>query len=285
MTASMAGIRFRTMERDEAQTAIDWAAREGWNPGLSDAGCFYDTDPAGFFCAEADGRIIGTISVVNYDEAFSFAGLFIVDPGYRGRGIGMELYRHALKHAGSRIVGGDGVLSMVPKYERTGGLFLHSSNARYAGIGGGGLPPGLLPVQEANFEQLARFDAEHFPAARDRFLRCWIHAGGHSGLACTGEDGAITGYGVRRACGEGYKIGPLFARNRAVAEAILDGLVAGIPGAPYYLDIPVSNPDAAALAKDRGMTPVFFTARMYSTRRPPALPLNEIFGITTFELG
>jgi len=90
---------------------------------------------------------------------------------------------------------------------------------------------------------------------------------------------------VRRKCHTGHKIGPLFARDRATAGVILDGLIAGIPGEPFYLDIPVPNAAAVALAEDRKMVPVFFTARLYTTRDPVPLPLEEIFGITTFELG
>jgi GNAT superfamily N-acetyltransferase len=131
----MDGLLLRAMTRNEVSTAVAWAAREGWNPGLADAECFYKADPEGFFCAEADGRIVGTVSVVNYDDRFSFAGIFIVDPVYRAKGIGMQLYRYAMRHAGSRVVGGDGVVAMVNKYQNDGGLFLHYNNARYEGTG------------------------------------------------------------------------------------------------------------------------------------------------------
>jgi hypothetical protein len=50
------------------------------------------------------------------------------------------------------------------------------------------------------------------------------------------------------------------------------------------LDIPESNPAAVALAERRGMTSVFETARMY-TKEPPALPIEQVFGVTSFELG
>ncbi len=66
---------------------------------------------------------------------------------------------------------------------------------------------------------------------------------------------------------------------------ILDGLVAGSPGEPFFLDIPVPNTVAVALVESRKMAPVFFTARLYSTHDPVPLPLEEIFGVTTFELG
>lgn len=278
-------VRFRTMTKKEAGTAVAWAAREGWNPGLHDAACFWPVDPEGFVCAEMDGKIVGTAAVVNYDDRFSFGGFYIVDPSYRAHGIGMQLARYAMAHAGSRIIGFDGVVAMVEKYQRDSGLFLHYNNARYEGMGGGAMPDGLVPVRDVDFKTLADFDTAHFPARRERFLRLWIGQEGHFGLAALDRDGAILGYGVRRPCQTGHKIGPLFARDRATAEKILNGLIAGIPGESFYLDIPVPNADAVALVKDRSMNPVFYTARLYTVPEPVPLPLEEIFGVTTFELG
>ncbi|MFA6226214.1 MAG: hypothetical protein WC620_08605 [Methanoregula sp.] len=90
---------------------------------------------------------------------------------------------------------------------------------------------------------------------------------------------------MRRVCQTGHKIGPLFAQDRVTAERILDGLVAGIPGEPFYLDIPVPNMGAVALVQDRKVMPVFYTARLYSIPDPLPLPRDEIFGVTSFELG
>ena len=281
----MRDLQFRTMTEDEVALAVKWAAAEGWNPGLRDAQCFYQSDPEGFFCATIDGKIVGTISVVNYDDRFSFFGLFIVDPAFRGHGIGMKLYRYAMNHAASRIVGADGVISMVDNYEKNGGLFLHYRNARYEGTGGGNMPEGLTPVRDVQFDDLLAYDSAHFQARRERFLQCWIRQQGHYGLAMLDDDGRISGYGVRRICHTGHKIGPLFARDRMSAELVLDGLIAGIPGEAFYLDIPMPNTAAVALVESRGMMPVFSTARIYSTRDPVALPVEEIFGVTTFELG
>ncbi|AGA91039.1 hypothetical protein Thimo_2296 [Thioflavicoccus mobilis 8321] len=42
----------RAMTRAELDTLVDWAAAEGWNPGLNDAQIFWDTDPDGFVAAE-----------------------------------------------------------------------------------------------------------------------------------------------------------------------------------------------------------------------------------------
>ena len=54
-------------------------------------------------------------------------------------------------------------------------------------------------------------------------------------------------------------------------------------GGPF-LDVPSIDRDAVASAQDRGLVPVFETARMYTGAIPP-LRLERVFGVTTFELG
>ena len=38
----------RTLDEAEVRTVVDWAAAEGWNPGLHDARAFRVADPDGF---------------------------------------------------------------------------------------------------------------------------------------------------------------------------------------------------------------------------------------------
>jgi hypothetical protein len=55
----------RTMRPDEIAIAANWAAAEGWNPGLVDAACFTTVYPEGFLIAELNGTPAATISCVN----------------------------------------------------------------------------------------------------------------------------------------------------------------------------------------------------------------------------
>ncbi len=57
-------MHIRRMTRDELDVLVEWAAREGWNPGLDDAEVFWDTDPDGFVAAEIGGELVGGGSVV-----------------------------------------------------------------------------------------------------------------------------------------------------------------------------------------------------------------------------
>lgn len=35
-------LNIRNMTRNEVDLAIEWAAKEGWNPGIHDADCLWD---------------------------------------------------------------------------------------------------------------------------------------------------------------------------------------------------------------------------------------------------
>ena len=71
------------MTRQDLDLAIDWAAAEGWNPGLNDAECFQAADPAGFLMGRLGDEPIASISVVRYANSFGFLGLYIVRPEWR----------------------------------------------------------------------------------------------------------------------------------------------------------------------------------------------------------
>src|SRR5262250_555790 len=98
-TRAANGLRIRTMRPDAMSIAVDWAAAEGWNPGLADATCFAAVDPEGFLIGELDGAPVATISCVNYDERFAFLGFYIVRRDVRGRGHGLRMWDAAVAHA------------------------------------------------------------------------------------------------------------------------------------------------------------------------------------------
>jgi hypothetical protein len=282
--AGAPALEIRPMDLSELAVAVDWAAAEGWNPGLADADCFHGTDPEGFLAGFLGGELVASISVVAYGRSFGFLGFYIVKPGYRGRGHGLRIWRAGLDYLGGRTVGLDGVVEQQPNYVKSG-FVLANRNVRYGGAPGVAAPedPGLIDLTELPRAQVLAYDRPCFPAPRKRFLDCWLRPDRRFGLGLV-RDGGLAGYGVIRRCRDGFKVGPLFADDEAGADLLFRGLAARAGAAPVFLDPPEPNGPAIALAERYAMTPVFETARMY--RGPaPALPLERIFGITTFELG
>jgi hypothetical protein len=277
------------MRRDEIDLAIELAAREGWNPGLHDAHCFAAADPDGFLIAEVDGQIAGCLSAVSYDGRFGFIGLYIVVPGWRGHGIGWRMWAQGMQRLDGRLVGLDGVPAQQDNYRKSG-FALAWRNVRYAGTArhAAGVPDTggaiIVPLAEVDFAAVCADDRRVFPAPRERFLRAWIGMPDATALACV-EGRRLAGWGVIRRCREGHKIAPLVAGSKAVAAALYAALCGRVPdGDAVYLDVPLPNGEAVALAEGHGMRGVFETARMY-TGAPPPCELERVFGVASFELG
>ncbi|WP_298933707.1 GNAT family N-acetyltransferase [uncultured Ramlibacter sp.] len=281
----MAPLRIRTMGSADMAQAIEWAAQEGWNPGLHDGQTFHAADPEGFLVGEQGGRPVAAISVVRYGTGAGFLGLYIVLPDVRGQGLGWQLWQAGMARLAGRQVGLDGVPAQQANYRKSG-FRMAWRNARYEGRGlaGAAIDPRIVPLDSLPFETVRGYDAPFFPDDRAQFLRDWIAQPQACALGFV-NNGSLQGYGLVRPCRSGHKIGPLFADSEAAAQALYLALATSVPAQdPLYLDIAEPNAAALALARRHGMTKVFETARMY-TGSPPVLPLDRMYGITSFELG
>jgi ribosomal protein S18 acetylase RimI-like enzyme len=285
MTADEHELNIGVMTRAEVELAVEWAAREGWNPGLADAECFHAADPQGFLIGHVGAAPAAMISAVAYGRDFGFIGFYIVDPKFRGKGLGWRLWQAGLARLAGRAIGLDGVVAEQASYAKSGFTLVHR-NVRYGGTAKSdcrGIRAGIVDAASLPIEKLIDYDARHFSVERPAFLKCWLKPERRRALAVM-RAGDIAGLGVIRECRQGRKIGPLFAEDAATAEQLFLALTATAPGAAVFLDVPQTNAAAVALAERHGLTPVFETARMYRGR-DPGLPLSRIFGITSFELG
>ncbi|MGW8390385.1 GNAT family N-acetyltransferase [Pseudoduganella sp. HUAS MS19] len=278
-------MEIRAMTLPELETVLDWAAAEGWNPGLQDAASFHAADPGGFLLGTIDGEPVASIFAVRYGTGFGFIGGYIVRREFRGKGHGMAIWRAGMARLEGRNVGLDGVPAQQANYARSGFLLAHR-NVRFEGRGSD-VPAAdrVLPLGPQDIGEVLQYDRAFFPDDRGQFMRCWLQQDGSVALGVRDTSGVLLGYAVLRPCRSGFKIGPLCAELPEVAEELLQALLGRVPAeVPVYLDVPEPNAVALALAGRHGMRACFETARMY-TGADPGLPLARQYGITTFELG
>jgi hypothetical protein len=193
------------------------------------------------------------------------------------------LWQAGIERLAGRNVGLDGVVDQQENYRKSG-FVLAYRNIRYEGVSGDAAreDQGIVPLASVPFASLHAYDSALFPAERAAFLRCWIAQPGSTALGFV-ANGQLKGYGVLRPCRDGFKIGPLFADNADVAVSLFAALAARASG-KLFLDVPEVNRDALQLVQRQGMAAAFETARMY-TGPAPKLPLQRIYGVTSFELG
>ena len=275
----------RPMTRADLDVAADWAAAEGWEPGVGDADAFWAADPGGFWAAEVDGRMVATLSLVRQGPAFGFVGFYIVEPASRGRGIGLALWRAVVDASPIPVLGLDGVPDQQDNYARSGFTFAYGT-ARYAGLpadlGDAASDPDIVDALSLPWERLVAFDAAHRPAPAPAFLEPWLCGPGRRALALV-QGGTLRGYGGLRPTEHGHRVGPLLADAPDVAARLLRALAAAADGR-IGIDVPLANAPAVALAEGLGLVPSFETARMYRGGDPD-LPVGDIYGVTSLELG
>ncbi|GJM08213.1 MAG: N-acetyltransferase GCN5 [Lysobacteraceae bacterium] len=282
---SKPGMHIRKATRDELDSIIDWAAREGWNPGLNDADCYFQADPDGFLLGTVGGRPIASISAVRYGDDYGFIGFYIVEPEWRGKGFGLQIWNAAIEQLAGRTVALDGVVDQQSNYAKSGFEYAFR-NVRYEGRGDGhaNCNQSIIAVKDLPYEHVLAYTSQFFPAARREFDHAWLFQPS-AWAVCQLAGDAIVGCGVLRKCRNGFKIGPLLADTEGAAESIYSALKGHVPaGIPFFLDTPEVNEAAITLASRHGMKLSFETARMY-LGKAPVLPIERTYGITSFEVG
>ncbi|GGW52543.1 GNAT family N-acetyltransferase [Streptomyces xantholiticus] len=264
----------------------DWAEEEGWNPGDTDRLAFTAADPQGFLIGRLDGEPVGCISAVRYGTGSGFIGFYITRPEVRGQGYGIRLWRAGMERLAGRVVGLDGVVGQQENYRRSG--FVRAwNNVRFEGppTHGAREPQGVVLVDGRSLPlgQLAAYDRRFFPEARDAFLAAWVGLPGRASLAAV-RDGELCGFGVVRPCSGASRVGPLYAADPEVAEALFGALATAAGGGAVAVDVPDHNGPALKMAERLGLSPSFEAARMY-VGPVPDTERAGVFGVTSLELG
>ena len=283
------------MTRAELDVIVEWAANEGWNPGLHDADIFWATDPDAFIAAELKGEMIGGGSIVNYGGVCGFMGFFLIHPQFRGRGFGAQLWLARRERLIKRLqaparIEMDGVFNMQSFYAKGGFQFLHRDFRFQATASAQSNVPAsnstlcdVVDLSTLAFDEINQYDQTIFMAPRPQFLRRWISQPACHALGAT-HNGKLVGYAIARPSRTGYRIGPLFANDPTIARMLFQSLLTRLPHQQVQIDVPECNTAGVEMVKSSGFQEVFGCARM-AFGPPLPRPLQNIFGVTTFELG
>ena len=91
-----APLQFRDMNLDDVPAGLRLCRTARWNQLAADWELFLHLSPSGCRVATCDDRVIGTVTTVNYENRFAWIGMVLVDPEYRGRGVGTRLLQESL---------------------------------------------------------------------------------------------------------------------------------------------------------------------------------------------
>jgi len=89
-------IIYRDLTPDDIPAGLRLCRIAGWNQLAADWELFLHLSPRGCRAAVQDGKVVGTVTTVNYENRFAWVGMVLVDPETRGQGVGTQLLQEAM---------------------------------------------------------------------------------------------------------------------------------------------------------------------------------------------
>jgi GNAT superfamily N-acetyltransferase len=236
----------------------------GWNQTSTDWERFLRASPEGCFVAEVDGKVVGTATTMVYEGHLAWIGMVLVDPDYRGRGIGTELLEKTIDHLDAHRIPTmklDATPQGKPIYARLGFAAEYEIErwelrraAEAATAPAASAPAGL--------EEILRVDREVFGADRGDLLRSLDREAPEFTLM-TSSPGHLTGYALGRRGSRADHLGPWMARDEASARDLLDRFLRCSGRESVFVDCLKENPCTRQLVRSRGFEFSRPLTRMY----------------------
>lgn len=248
----------------------------GWNQTEADWRLLLELNPKRFVAAIVEDRLVGTGGAVVYGAALAWVCMILVEPRWRGGGIGRQIVEGVLDRVRdiSRI-GLDATPAGRPVYLRLGfeEAFALLRMAAPAGDVGRAADR-AIPLGAADLEAVLNMDREVFGADRSDVLR-WMFA--RSGAWWVPGAGGIASYGFLRAGEHSRHLGPVVARDVASARAVAIAALAEGHGRPLIVDVPARAEDWRGALEELGFREQRPLLRMYRQgARPPGDPLLQL---------
>lgn len=246
-------MRMRQMTLLDIPAGMRLKDLAGWNQTRADWELFLSANPDGCFVAEVGDRVAGTVTTTIYEGCFAWIGMVLVDPEFRGRGIGRALLQQAIEFLDGRgiaAIGLDATPQGRPIYEKLGfAVEFELERWRLKRPAERRLNLGVAsPKLE---EEVLRLDREVFGADRSNLLRALAESAPEFVQALSGRPGA-TGYALGRRGSHSDHLGPWIADNECLAGQLLDTFLERSSRESVIVDCPRINPWAIALAGARG---------------------------------
>jgi ribosomal protein S18 acetylase RimI-like enzyme len=265
-------FQLRPMERTDIPAGMRLKEAAKWNQLEQDWELFLESSQTGSLVAEYRGKIVGTVTSVNYSRRFSWIGMLLVDPSTRRMGLGTTLLKEAMRLSADY---GTIRLDATPQgkllYDTLGykdEYYLNRYQINECNIAD--LPDpdqACTKMTQNDLEQVIQFDQEIFGAARPGILQSLFNMGPNYAWILPSND-RLSAFCLGRPGSNFEQIGPLIAHDYKSASRLLLHALRNCHGKPVILDIPDDQKDFRSLAEDLGFSIQRPFIRMYLGDHP-----------------
>lgn len=278
----------RRFEPTDVDFALEQKSREGWVVSREQFTLYLEHDPDGCFVAVDGKRPVGMVTTACFG-ASGWIGNLIVEPDFRGRGIGRALMEHGIEHLRARetaTVHLEGDPPGIPLYRKLGFEDEFESCRFRLDPSKTSAPPGNPTVEEMisdDIDDVAALDAAITGADRRRFLELKIS---HAELALVRRrGGTVVASLLASSTDRGLRIGPCVADSCHDARHLMTAAISAAAGRPVLIGLPAVNADALEMLAEMGFEKGASSLRM---RLGPPLPAGDptrVFAIASGAVG
>ncbi|GIX68107.1 uncharacterized protein CDAR_197241 [Caerostris darwini] len=237
---------------------------------------FWEMDSNGVKVVESEkGEIMGACAFIRNQDLY-FGGLYCVRPKFQGLGIGIEVWNACMDHVGPH----NAALNAVP-----GKMELYRDKAGFPIVEDEFFCQKYISTQPVNPHKLTNIipkdviiepvENQHFPTLYEydysimgyerRLAICLNCREKNSNTYVATQNGRIIGYGtIKTSCMGTARIGPLYADDPLVAEALVKQLIISLPNVNgFVMNTLSNNPFAENILQKLGVPLVENLTRMY----------------------
>ncbi len=226
-------MQIRTMTEEDIPAGMRLKDIAGWNQTEADWRIFLNAGRDGCFVAEVDGVVRGTAATIVYGGRFAWVGMVLVDPEYRGHGIGTTLLNKCIEYLDSiqmPCIKLDATPLGKPIYEKLGftseyELERWTLKRRKEDLTGRGQMDPDESMPAPLLERVLKADREAFGADRSAILRA-VHRAEPRFTDSVWNTDRIEGYAFGRRGSFADHLGPWIAKDEATGQRILDRFLA-----------------------------------------------------------
>ncbi len=275
----------RAMNQSDVPAGLRLCRASGWNQIEEDWSLVLQLSPAGCRVAEQDGKVIGSVATLRYQDQFGWVSMVLVDPQYRRSGIGTRLLSEALAllHDVS-CIRLDATPAGRAMYLQYGFLDEHPIS-RWTAMAGVTEPRSvnIRRMSEKDFQAMLAKDRQVFGADRTPILQSLFdRSPAYAGV--TGNPD-MRGYCLGRPGFRYHQLGPVIAENEDVARELVAHSLAHTTGQPFAIDTPRHSPSWLRWLRSAGFVEERSFVRMYRGRRNTSEITQRIYATAGPEFG
>jgi len=253
-------IIVRQISDDDVDQALDLSCAAGWNQRAEDWRMLIRLSDGSSFAALAGERVVGTAIGIDYG-AFSWIAMMLVDPAFRGRGLGARLLEAALEAVPDETpVRLDATPMGRPLYQKFGFVdetaILRCTCEPVAESWGGGEVSGgfdARPLAVTDFAAVMPHDREVFGADRSIVLEWALDAApAYARVIESSAAGTPAQYCFGRPGRLFDQIGPVVAANEEAARSLVEAARSCAHGKSVVIDAFEAREGFADWLRSRG---------------------------------